>query len=255
LATLVLAVWLAGGRVGRTLFEGDVMSKPFYLLSDANLLVWSNEFSQQLSATPLLFHVSPEMAVSYAALNTAFDSALSTWRNQSTKTPVAMANKTTARENLLAMAKYLVNSINSNPLTTDAQRDELGIKARKRPSPIPAPSVSPIIDVIAVSGRVVKIGLHTEGKRGRPVGVAGASVFTFVGNVAPADTAAWKFEGLITKTKFDLTFEQSTAANTVWVTANWYNERGQTGVACAPVSINLPAATVVPQNRSMKIAA
>lgn len=153
------------------------------------------------------------------------------------------------------MAKYLVNSINSNPLTTDAQRDELGIKARKRPSPIPAPSVSPIIDIIRVSGRTVTIGLHTQGKRGRPTGVAGASVFTFVGAEAPADTAAWKFEGLITRTKFDISFEQSTTANTVWVTANWHNERGQTGLACSPVSINLPAATVVPQGKSMKIAA
>ena len=231
------------------------MSVPYFRMSDANLLIWSNSFSQHLTTTPAVFHVSPEMAASYAGLNTAFDTALSVWRDQSTKTPVASANKKAARENLLAMAKYLVNSINSNPLTTQAQRDELGIKARKTPSPIPAPSQSPIIDVISVSGRVVKIGLHTEGKRGRPVGVQGASVFTFVGADAPVDTAAWKFEGLITKTKFDISFEQSTAANTVWVTANWYNERGQTGVACAPVSINLPAATVVPQGKSMKIAA
>ncbi len=62
-------------------------------------------------------------------------------------------------------------------------------------------------------------------------------------------------EGLITKIKFNLTFERSTQANTVWVTANWYNERGQTGVACMPVSINLPAAAVVPQGKAMKIAA
>lgn len=83
----------------------------------------------------------------------------------------------------------------------------------------------------------------------------GGSVFTFVGNEAPADTAGWKFEGLVTKTKFDISFEQSTAANTVCVTANWCNERGRTGVACAPVSINLPASTALPQAKAMKIAA
>lgn len=233
------------------------MSKQFYELSDANLVIWSDSLSEHLTAQPLLFHVTPEQAAAYAGLNTVFGTALFVWRDQSTKTPVASANKKAARENLLAMAKYLVNSINSNPATTDAQRDELGIKARKRPSPIPAPGTWPIIDVIAVSGRTATLGLHATqaGKRGKPSGVKGASVFTFVGDEAPADPAVWKFEGLITKTKFDLSFEQSTQANTVWVTANWYNERGQTGVACAPVSINLPAATVVPQGKAMKIAA
>lgn len=233
------------------------MSVPYFRMSDANLIIWSNSFSQHLTATPAAFFVTPAQATAYAALNTAFSDALAVWRDQSTKTPVASTNKKVARDNLLAMAKYLVNSINSNPATTDAQRDELGIKARKRPSPIPAPSTSPIVDVIGVSGRTVTLGLHATqaGKRGKPSGVKGASVFTFVGAVAPTDPAAWKFEGLITKTKFDLSFDGTTSATTVFVTANWFNERGETGVACDPVSINLPAATVVPQGGKMKIAA
>lgn len=233
------------------------MAKPFYDLSDANLLVWSTAFSQHLLQTPTVFHVSVDEANAYATLNTAFDTALATWRDQSTKTPVASANKKAARDNLLAMAKYLVNSINSNPLTTEAQRDELGIKARKRPSPIPAPGTSPIIDVVSVSGRLVTFNLKATkaGKRGKPAGAAGASVFTFVGNTAPTDAAAWKFEGLITRTKFDISFENSTAANTVWVTANWYNERGQTGPASSPISINLPASVALPRETELKIAA
>ncbi len=233
------------------------MSVPYFRMSDANLLVWSNNFSQRLSATPAVFHISPEQAGAYAALNTAFDAALSAWREPVTKTPVASANKKAARENLLNMAKYLVATINNNPATTEAQRDELGIKARKKPSPIPAPSTSPIIDIISVSGRTVTIGLHATqpGKRGKPKGVKGASVFTFVGDEAPLDPAAWKFEGLITRTKFDIDFANSTQANTVWVTANWFNERGETGAACAPVSINLPASQVVPAGANLKMAA
>jgi hypothetical protein len=233
------------------------MSKPFYLMSDTDLLAWSNSFSAHLLASPTVYGITEGQASAYQDLNTAFDTALTAWRDPSTRTPIAMANKTAARDNLLAMAKYLVNSINSSPDTTDAQRDELGIKARKKPSPIPAPSNSPIVEVLSVAGRVVTIGLHaTEGsKRGKPTNVKGASVFTFVGAVAPTDPAAWKFEGLITKTKFDLSFIGPTEASTVWVTANWFNERGETGVACNPVSINLPAASVLPQNNAMKIAA
>lgn len=231
------------------------MSKPFYSLSDTNLLAWSNNFSARLTATPAAFGLDGKKASSYAALNAAFDAALTAWRDPITRTPISMANKTAAREALLADARYLVATIDTNPATTDAQRDELVIKARKKSTPIPAPSVSPLIDVEAVNGQVVTLRLHSEGRRGRPAGVQGASMFTFVGTTPPADTAQWKFEGLITRTKFDLRFESSASASTVWVTAFWYNERGQSGTACAPVSINLPAVPVVPVGENMKIAA
>lgn len=231
------------------------MAKPFYEMSDTELLAWSNAFSQNVTATPAAFGVTAAQASAYAALNTAFETALSVWRDQSTKTPVASANKKAARVALLDGAKYLVSTINSNPDTTDAHRDQSGIKARKRPTPIPAPSQSPMVDVISVSGRTVTIGLHSDGRRGRPAGAAGASVFTAASDEAPADTAGWTFEGLITKTKLDISFEQSTAANTVWVTAFWYSARGQSGAACQPVSINLPASNPLPQGKAMKIAA
>ena len=233
------------------------MSVSFFRMNDANLMIWSSSFSQHINATSDPFHVTKAQAGIYETLNVAFDSALAIWRDQSTKTPVASANKKAARANLLAMARFLVNSINSNPETTPAQRDQLGIKARKRPSSIPAPKTSPVINVVSVNGRVVSLMLKatTAGKRGKPTGVAGSSVFTFVGAVSPTDPAQWKFEGLLTRTKFELSFIDSTAANTVWVTANWYNERGETGAACSPVSINLPASVALPSGEKMKIAA
>ena len=89
----------------------------------------------------------------------------------------------------------------------------------------------------------------------RLAGVAGASVFTLVGAEAPADPAAWQFEGMITRTTFAVSFEQRSGADTVWVSAFWYNEKGQSGNASAPVSVNLPAAAAVPTQGKMKIAA
>ncbi len=232
------------------------MSKPFYDLSDTDLLAWSNNFSQRLTATPAAFGITAPQALAYAQNNASFVVALNAWREPITKTPIASANKKAARQTLLMMAKYLVNSINSNPSITDAQRDELGIRARKKPSPIPAPSVSPLIDIESVSGRTVSIRLHGDAaRRGRPRGVQGAGVFTAIGETAPVEIEQWKFEGLTTKTKFEITFPESASAGTVWITANWYNERGQTGLACAPVSVNLPASQIVPVTAKIKIAA
>jgi hypothetical protein len=246
-------------ELGRTIFiyGRQIMSKPFYEMTDTELAYSAGTFVGALEASPATYHVTADQVTAVETASNAFDDALAAWTDNATRTPVAMANKTAARETLLGLLAYLVNTINSNPATTDAQRDALGIRARKTPTPTPAPTTSPIIDVIATAGRIVTIGLHaTEaGKRGKPSGVKGASVFTHVGATAPTDPAAWKFEGLITRTKFEISFEGSTAANTVWITANWYNEKGQTGPACSPVSINLPAATVLPLGENLKIAA
>ena len=232
------------------------MAKPFYLLGDAKLLAWSASFSGHLTATPGDYGITPAQATTYQALNAAFATALTAWQNPVTRTPVTRTAKDTARANLLAGAKYLVNTINSNPAATDVMRNQLGIPVRKKPTPIPAPDQSPLIDVTSVNGRTVTLKLHNDtAKRGKPAGVTSASVFTFVGSAAPTDPAAWTFQGMISKTKFDITFPDSTTANTVWVTANWLNGKGQSGVACAPVQINLPASQVVPSTEAMKIAA
>jgi len=232
------------------------MAKSYYAMSDAELLGWSGAFSQNLSATPVAFHVTVEQATAYAALNTAFATALAVWRDNSTRTPVASGKKQAAREALVDSLRSLVPFINNNPLTTDAQRDALGISARKQPTPIPAPSTSPIVEIESVDRRTVKIRLRGDaGRRARPDGVGGASVFSFVGPVAPTEPAQWKFEGLISRTQFELTFPEPQTAATAWVCANWYNERGETGPACNPVSVNLPASAVLPMGQSLKIAA
>jgi len=237
-------------------FKEIVMTKPYYDLSDANLLLFAENFSQRLTATPAAFQITPQQATALAALVGSFDTTLSAWHDPITRTPIASRNKEAARLNLINELRSLVPFINNNPATTDVQRDELRIKARKRPVPIPTPGQSPLIDIESVSGRTVKIRLHGDGSRkGKPKGVQGASVFTFVGAAAPTEIEQWKFEGLTTKTSFDLNFAESASAGTVWVTANWYNERGETGIASAPKSVNLPASPVVPMGEKMKIAA
>jgi len=49
--------------------------------------------------------------------------------------------------------------------------------------------------------------------QGKPIGVKGAIVFAFVGDDAPSDLSMWKFGRLITKTKFEINFDNVTQAN------------------------------------------
>lgn len=217
---------------------------PFYRLSDGELLNWSTNLSQKLTQSPSEFHITPEMAEEFELLVLQFNEELNAWNDPATRTPIASAAKKSAREQLLGRAKYLVKSINSNPETTDTQRDELRIKARKKARPIALPDDVPVVAVERMAGRWVTIQLN-GGRRARPSGSRGAVVFTFEGDELPVESSSWKMQCMTTKSSVEIDFGNSTQANTFWISARWYNARGM-GAACAPVRVNLPAGMVVP---------
>jgi hypothetical protein len=143
------------------------------------------------------------------------------------------------------MASDLAKVIGGTPSVTDAQRIELGLSVRAAPAPI----ARPVVDVVGVSGRVVSVRVRdgtASGRPRKPVGVAGANVYSFVGTDYPADPAGWRFEGSTTRTRLDVRFPDSVPGGTpVWICATWYNPRARTG----PVS--LPATTFIQHGMAM----
>lgn len=181
-------------------------------------------------------------ATSYSALHTSYANALAAC-DPGQRSKSLVATKNAARNGLKNAARLLAKRVEGTASVTDAQKIELGLNVRALPSPIPAPSNPPALDVVSVTGRIVRVRLHDStdaSRRGKPAGVAGATVFSFVGAAAPTDPGAWKFEGNTTRTTIDVLFPDSAAAGAVvWVTAFWRNERDLSGPACAPISTNL----------------
>jgi hypothetical protein len=151
--------------------------------------------------------------------------------------------KDAAKKALLPFARELYQTVQGAVNVSDADKVLLGVNVRAVPTPRPVPAGSPAADVMSVSGRSVTYRLHdaeNAGRRGKPFGVAGAMVFTYVGEVAPTDPAAFKFEGNLTRTVFTLTFPETVAPGAkVWFTASWFNERGEAGPGCTPVSATI----------------
>jgi hypothetical protein len=110
--------------------------------------------------------------------------------------------------------------------------------------------------VKSISGSTISLVIHGEAalKRGKPPGVAGSSVFSFIGENPPESTDAWVFQGSTTRTEFAVVLPQSASAQKVWLSAFWYSPRAQSGPACTPISVNLPATTATPPS-AMKMAA
>ena len=151
---------------------------------EANLVAWSNNFFTLISATPTAFGLTAAQATAYATLNTAFDTAYNTIKNNTTRSPANIIAKNQAKKNLIASARQLAGVIQKYPAITNAQRSALGLTVPNMPSPIPPPGTAPALEIGVVSGFAVNVKLHDSAsgsKRGKPAGVSGASIFSYVG--------------------------------------------------------------------------
>lgn len=216
------------------------MADNFLPGKDAELLSWSSNFSTKISAGAVGYGLTTAQATSYAALHSAFSSAYATAITPSTRTRSAVAAKNDARKTLKSSARMLARIVQATPTVTAPQKLDLGLDPRDvEPSPINPPTESPVIEIVAALGRTIKVNLRSVGseRRGKPDGVAGASLFSYVGATPPTPISAWTFEGSTTRTSFDIEFASSVPAGSqVWLTAFWFNPRSQAGPACTPIS-------------------
>jgi hypothetical protein len=211
---------------------------------EADLQQWSETFDALITATPAAYGLTAAQAVAYAALHTGFSDAWRIANANATRTPSAIETKNTAKEALIrgpGGIRELAGIIQEFPGTTNTERTDLGLTVRDPdPSPIPAPTMAPGLDIVSVTGRTVRIRLHdaaSPSSRAKPDGVKGASVYSFVGAAAPETIEGWKYEGSTTRTVVDVDFPATVSAGSkVWLAAYWTNPRLQSGPPCDPVA-------------------
>jgi hypothetical protein len=223
-----------------------VMSVP---TQDDVLLSWSDNFSTRISATPLAFGLSASLASAYAGYQTAYASAKAAASVPGTRSQSLVSAKNASKKILLENSRFLYQIVQNTPTVTNSQRNDLGIHVRKEePTPGPIPDAAPALIIKSVGGWTAKIQLrdaNDSARRGKPIGVSGAAIFSFVGAEAPSDIGSWKFEGNTGKTRQTVQFDNTLAAGTkVWLTAMWFNGAKDAGPACAPVTFNLPGGSV-----------
>jgi hypothetical protein len=224
------------------------MARNFYFGKDADIVAGSANFASLIATGFASYGLTNAQATAFGTLNTALQSSYSAAINPSTRTPVSVEAKTLAIKSMRASAINLAKIVYSTASVNDSQLVALGLLPRSTRTPVPPPASAPDIDVVSVGGNTVKIRLHPAGstRRGKPAGVSGASVFSFVGASAPTDESDWKFEGNASRTSLSVIFPGSTAPGArVWFTAFWFNERKQRGPAATPVGTNIPGGSAM----------
>jgi hypothetical protein len=228
------------------------MPNPFPPNREADLVTWTQNFSTLITATPTVFGLTAPMATAYATTSGNFVTAYNVANADSTRTRVTVATKNAAKATLIASARSLIRTIQGTATVTPAQKIQLGINPRDIvPSPVPAPANPPLLQIVSAIARTVRIRLKdstSTDRRGRPPGVAGATVFSFVGETAPSDPSKYHYEGNTSLTVVDIEFPDDVPSGAqVWITAFWRNARGNSGPACTPVGANLPGGAALPE--------
>ena len=218
---------------------------------EANLLAWSRNFRDEINAPPGpgRYGISVGQAAQYSVLHDAYSAAYTAANNPNSNSKSTIVRKNQAKKELKANARLLARLVRATPGVTMAQRAELGLTVPDpHLTPTTRPSDPPELYVLPSLGRTVRIRLRDKAapdRLGRPPGVAGAAVLSYVARMpgetqAPGDISQWTFHGNATRRYFDVRIASTVPAGAkMWIAAMWYSTRGVLGPASTAQAIRV----------------
>jgi hypothetical protein len=222
------------------------MPKDFIPSIQAQRVDWLVAFNSAVQANLAALNVPVALTT---ALSTTLATLLAAWavvQNEATRTRPAINAKDQALANCVAAAREVAAVIQAMPVSvvSNELRLELGLPVHDdERTPVPAPATAPEISIRGVSGWTVNVQLinpGSESPNAKPQGVAGATIFMFVGDNAPSNQDAWEFFANVTRTKLTLNFPSTLTPGTkLWLTAFWRNPTDASGPFAVPVSTQI----------------
>jgi len=217
---------------------------------DALLAEWSTNFDTRGTSAPADFGLSALQMTQYTSLHDTFISAYNAAKADGAKSKALVMAKDDAKSALLVYARELYGFIQSSLSVSNEDKTLIGVRVKDvEPSPTPPPALAPLLTLVSVTGRVARYKLadaSAPSSRRRPINARGATILSYVGATPPAsDDPGWKLEGQTGRTTAVVEFPSTVAPGTAcWVTAVWYNARGEYSPAAPPVQTYLQAGPV-----------
>jgi len=212
-------------------------------ISDDRLLAFSLNFLNVALAAPEDFGMSKVQMSEYQAAQSRYSLALGKAQAPDTRTRVSVDLKNQAKKSLIGASRTLANVCETWPQMTNDKRLQLGITVRKpRTKRVPVPTAVPMTEIDSVKANMVTVIVRNPltGKRDKPKGVHGISIYSYVGDDAPTDPSEMKFEGSTSDTKTTVTFATALEPFTkIWLSACYTNPRGNAGAGSVPIATNL----------------
>jgi hypothetical protein len=212
--------------------------------ADQALLVWAQNFDTLITATPTAFGLVAGDATAFHALALDYTTRLATATTPATRNKISVAAKDTSKLALVAKVRQLIRLVTAYPPLTPAQRANLGLNAVDNiPTPVPPPATRPML-ALDPDGVARIFDETTPENRRKPGGVTGAIVFSKVGlatEAPPVDPADARFAVIATRNRFAIPLPAGSNGKTLWVMAQWFNERGELGPVSTVASTTIAA--------------
>ncbi|MDB5320375.1 MAG: hypothetical protein JWN40_2006 [Phycisphaerales bacterium] len=214
-------------------------------LADSALDVWNKHFAARLAASPLEFGVTPADAAAMVAAADQYAARLALCNDPATRTRIAIADKDVAKANCKSVARQILRTLNANPALTPGQRADLRMNPRpERRSPIAAPTTRPRLQLSPGSASVSVFDETTPHTRAKPPGARGAIISMRIGaagDAPPQSAADAHLAAVATRGKARLPIPPGNRGKTLWVIAQWFNDRGELGPVSQAVSMDIAA--------------
>lgn len=200
---------------------------------DADLVLWARNFSDLITAAPATYGLTAPIAVAIDALVDAYETALSAATDPSTRTPVTIAAKDSAKGAMVPQLRYYAQNVKANAAVSNANKEALGIRLNDPiPTPIPAPATKPVLQIVASGPLEMRLRFADEltpTSRAKPFGSIGCLVYRKIAVGVSSDPNTATFDGIFTRIPFTQTFDAADVGKTVTYWARWTNAKGEEG--------------------------
>jgi hypothetical protein len=206
---------------------------------EADFVNWVTNFNTLIQAGPAAYGISNPEAANLATLTSTYLAAYSLGTSPTTRTTSTIAAKDVARVNVTSFARQLAQIIQNTPGITMDQLNNLGLTLRKtQPTPIPAPTTSPLLSFIASTPGQQTLRAsdqNTPDKRGKPFGSLQLRLQVWVTGqgVSPAGNPDQVLT--LTKQPIAVNFGGGTAGKAANYIGQWQTRTGLLGPNSAPL--------------------
>ena len=211
---------------------------------DGDFQAWLDNFSAYITTNFAALGVTSSDASTLATMTGAFDAAFTAATAGSTRGPMTVSTKDTARANAQAFARILAININNNPSITNDVKTALGITVRKTTkTPVPAPTTSPILTFIAATPLQHTLRFAdqlTPASRALPFGAIALELRVVVSLTPPSPTTPVTYVLTQTRNPAPVNFAPADVGKNAYYIGLWRTRTGLLG----PVSTVLSAAIV-----------
>jgi len=198
---------------------------------DSELVQWGNNFADKLALYAGKWNIDPDVVAALAAALAAFKLWVAI-TDSPERNKVNVSAKNGARKEFVRQIRALANFQLRNPVITDAQRIELGLRVHdSKPTPILPPTEVPVLEIELLGPRRLSFVFFSPDSesKAKPYGINGAVIVYGVLDTPTTSQDNLPHSVLATRTPHTLELTAADRGKTVYFAVCWQNEKGQRG--------------------------